>query len=155
MGAPLLAAPLNAWLYLVFWNVGLSRVAGHEVGLGHAFPMRVVPRAAVVMMVYSPLGLLNLIHPAASLATVPVSMVVFWMLPCFLDRDMSVADALQASLRLVQYNWLSMLGLALATLIFYVLATLTCGIGFFWFLPWSCVVLGESWRQLCGFQDMR
>jgi|GEM_PF-4209527 len=147
----LVAAPLQAFLYLGVWNLGMRRAAGLPLRIIDAFPVHCLVRASVVNLLVASVGMLAFIHPYAGYVGLPVSWLTFWTLPLFLDRDMGVFEAIRVSSTLAVKNIPGMFFWGGVVTIAYFAASLTCGFAFFWFFPFVVASMGVAWRQLAGF----
>ncbi len=146
--------PLNGLMYASSWNLGLRRAAGHPLRLADAFPLRVWLRATGVLVPAAVLGLGVLVHPMLSWLGTPVTFLVLLAIPAVIDRDMGVVAAIRTSATLTAKNLVAMMLIVMALMAGYIGATLTCGIGLIWYLPWAVMVLGATWRQLAGFETI-
>jgi len=148
----LVFAPFNALVYVAMWSLGMHRAAHGTVTFKSAFDTSVTLKTIGILLLLSPVSLAGMLHPLFSLLSLPLTALVIWCVPLFVDRRMGFMEAIGVSSRLTLNNWVSLMLLGLLMLAGYILSTITCGIGLIWYLPWSCTVLGAAWRQLCGFE---
>ena len=151
-----MSIPINVLSYMSLSNIGLRRAAGHDLRVRDAFPMKSLLKAAQILLLLWPLGILGAIHPLASLLTLPLYLCMFWVPAVLLDReDLNIFQAIKLSAQLTRHTWIFLLVNIAIVIATYVVTACSLGIAFFWLLPWLANIYGVAWRRLAGLESPR